>query len=383
MRVAILTTDLRESFKTYAQPEPRMGIAPEALLQGFEKLHEVEVHVISCLQQPVSAPEKLIGNIRYHSLHVPKIGWMRTGYQGCIRAVRKKLREIQPDIVHGQGTERDCAISAAFSGFPNIVTVHGNMKAIASFYRARPGSFFWLAARLETFTLQKTGGVFCNSAYTESIVAPVARRIWRVPNCLRLEFFDSPAVAHHGERPILLNVGLFSPYKRQAEILALAHRLWQRGLRFELQFAGSTETRTGYGADFMLRLAEAEKAGYARHLGSLSAEELIAAFDRASALIHFPTEESFGLVVAEALARNLKLFAASVGGIVDIANGVEGVELFPQDDWAGLENAIARWIEAGCPRLAAASETMRWRYSPEIVARRHLEIYREFLGWRR
>jgi glycosyltransferase involved in cell wall biosynthesis len=382
MRVVILTTDLRETFKTYAQPEPCMGIAPEALLQGFEKLQGVEVHVISCLQQPVSAPEKLIGNIRYHSLHVPKIGWMRTGYQGCIRAVRKKLREIQPDLVHGQGTERDCAISAAFSGFPNLVTVHGNMKAIAVFYRARPGSFFWLAARLETFALRKTGGVFCNSAYTENLVAPVARRIWRVPNCLRGDFFDPPAVTPRGELPILLNVGLLSPYKRQTEILALAQRLWQRGLRFELQFAGSTETRTSYGADFMRRLAEAEKNGYARHLGSLPTDEMVEAFDRASALIHFPTEESFGLVVAEALARNVKLFAASVGGIVDLANGVEGPELFPAQDWAGLENAIARWLVAGCPRPVAASETMRLSCSPEIIARRHLDIYREFLGRR-
>jgi glycosyltransferase involved in cell wall biosynthesis len=382
MRVAILTTDLRESFKTYAAREPRMGIAPEALLQGFEKLPEVEVHVLSCLQQPVSAPENLIGNIRYHSLHVPKIGWLRTGYQGCIRAVRKKLRELQPDLVHGQGTERDCAISAAFSGFPNLVTVHGNMKAIASFYRARPGSFFWLAARLETFTLRKTGGVFCNSAYTESLVAPRAQRVWRVANAVRDAFFKPAPAPARGAWPTLLNVGVLEPRKRQTEILALAQRLWQRGLRFELQFAGSTETRTSYGADFMRRLAEAEKTGYARHLGSLPADEMVAAFDRASALIHFPTEESFGLVVAEALARNVKLFAASVGGIVDIANGVEGAELFPAQDWTGLENAIARWLAAGCPRPAAAGETMRLRYSPEMIARRHLEIYREFLGQR-
>ena len=78
---------------------------------------------------------------------------MRTGYQGCIRAVRKKLQEIRPDIVHGQGTERDCAISAVFSGFPNVITIHGNMRLIAQI-EPRPAVFvYWLAARLETFTL--------------------------------------------------------------------------------------------------------------------------------------------------------------------------------------------------------------------------------------
>ena len=97
---------------------------------------------------------------------MPRIGWLRTGYQGCIRAARKKLREIQPDIVHGQGTERDCAISAAFSGFPNVVTVHGNMRKIARANCARPFSFLWLAARLEGFTLPRTDGVVCITRIT-------------------------------------------------------------------------------------------------------------------------------------------------------------------------------------------------------------------------
>jgi hypothetical protein len=59
-----------------------------------------EIHVISCTQQPLSAPEKLAPNIWFHPLHVSKWGWLRTGYQGCVRAVRQKLKEIQPDIVH-------------------------------------------------------------------------------------------------------------------------------------------------------------------------------------------------------------------------------------------------------------------------------------------
>ena len=96
-----------------------------------------------------NSPPKLAPNIFFHSLHVPKIGWMRTGYQGCIRAVRKKLKAIQPEIVHGQGTETDCAINAVFSGFPNVLTIHGNMRLIAKVNRVRPFSFPWLAARLE------------------------------------------------------------------------------------------------------------------------------------------------------------------------------------------------------------------------------------------
>ena len=179
MKVALLTTDNRGPFQDTDNTTPWFGTAPEALLQGFARLPEVEVHVVSCIRQPVSSPEKIALNIFFHSLLVPKIGWMRTLYQGCIRATRKKLREISPDIVHGQGTELDSGLSGALSGFPNVLTIHGNMKAIAEIYRSRPGSFQWLAAKLETPALKKTGGVFCNSAYTESLVAPRAQKIDR------------------------------------------------------------------------------------------------------------------------------------------------------------------------------------------------------------
>jgi len=380
LRVAILTTEIREHEKDYANPKPGFGTPLEALLQGFVALPDIEVHFVSCLQQPVKAPEKLAGNIWYHALRVPKIGWMRTLYQGCIRATRKKLREIRPDIVHGQGTERDSAVSAVFSGFPNVVTIHGNMRSVAKFYRARPGSFYWLAARLEGFALRRTAGVLCNSAYTESLVRPSARKTWRVPNALRPAFFVPPPQASRGVRPVLLNVGAVSPYKQQVEILAVAGKLWRRGLRFEMQFAGAVDQRPVYHARFMRQIAEAEKAGYARHLGMLKTRELVAAMDAASALVHFPSEEAFGLVVAEALARNLKLFASSTGGVPDIATGVEGAELLPMNDWGALENSIARWLEAGCPRPSGTAEVMRQRYHPETIARRHLEIYREVLN---
>src|SRR6476646_6144169 len=117
MRIAILTTDNREHQRRYELTDPYFGPAIEALLQGFARLPELEVHVISCTQRPMRAPEKLGGNIWFHLLDVPKIGWLRTGYQGCVRAIRETLQALQPDLVHGQGTERECALSAVLSGF--------------------------------------------------------------------------------------------------------------------------------------------------------------------------------------------------------------------------------------------------------------------------
>ncbi len=379
LSVAILTAEKREHERDYANPTPAFGTAPEALLQGFNLLPELEVHVISCVRQPVAAPEKLADNIWYHALHVPQIGWLRTGYQGCLRAVRKKLRAIRPDIVHGQGTEHNNALCAVFSGFPNVVTIHGNMKALAEYYRARIGDYYWLTARLETLALRRTAGVLCNSAFTENEVAPRTRRTWRVPNAVRRDFFQPPTAAGR-QKNVVLNLGVVCDYKRQLELVDVARRLHERGHAVEFWFAGACAADSPYGRAFLEKIKTAETAGYARYLGMKKVGELVALLDTVPALVHFPLQEAFGLVVAEGLARGVKFFGARVGGVPDIAEGVPGAELFAQDDWPGLTAAIERWLTEDHPPSVAAAPLMRQRYAPEVIARRHLEVYREVLN---
>ena len=100
----------------------------------------------------------------------------------------------------------------------------------------------------------------------------------------------------------------------------------------------------------------------------------------ASGIIHFPSEETFGSVVAEGFARDLKFFGARTGGIVEIADGAPGAELFAPDDWPGLTEAVARWIKAGYTSASGASAIMRQRYHPQVYLRQHLEVYQEVLS---
>jgi glycosyltransferase involved in cell wall biosynthesis len=380
MKIALLTTDGREVWKDYGTPAPHFGTAVEALMQGLARMPGVEVHVVACVRARVNAPPKLAANIFFHSLCVPKLGWMRTGYQGCIRAVRNKLKEIQPDLVHGQGTERDCAICAVFSGFPNVVTIHGNMAELARQFGERVGSYGWLAAKLETFTLKRTDGVLCNSAYTEQLVQPRARRTWRVANALREMFFAAAPAPGGAGRCTLLNVGVISARKRQLELLEVARELRQRELDFEFQFVGDARPDAGYVSAFLEKIKPLEREGVARCVGLKISSDLVQLFDRSAGMVHFSPAESFGLAVAEGLARDLKLFGARVGGVPDIAAGVPGAELFAVDDWRGLTLAIADWIRSGFPRARGAAEVMRARYHPENIAQRHVEIYQEVLG---
>ena len=249
MKIAILTTDSREHFKDYANPVPYFGTAPEALLQGFAQLPGVEVHVISCVQQPLKSPEKIAQNIFYHGLVVPKTGWLRTLYQGCIRAVRKKLREIQPDIVLGQGTERDCALSAILSGFSNVLTIHGNLRLITKLNNSRPFSYYWLAAKLETFTLPRTDGVVCITNYTRAAVSGLAPKTWLVSNAVDETFFDVRPEINPAEPPVILCVGVVCQRKNQNAFIRALDALASRK-KFRLVFLGLVSREESYGREF-------------------------------------------------------------------------------------------------------------------------------------
>ncbi|MFZ9937799.1 MAG: glycosyltransferase family 4 protein [Luteolibacter sp.] len=377
MKIVQITTDSREHYRTYGSGVPAFGAAPEALLEGFSGLPNVEIHVLSCLRQPVESPSKLAENIHYHALTVGRKGWMSSAYTGCILKTRKWMGELQPDLVHGQGTEKECAMCAVHSGYPNVVTIHGNMAELHRLGFQGHRLFGTIASVLEGHALARTRGVFCNSAYTESLVKPRARRTWRVPNPIREAFFRPATGTPAEDTPMILNVGLVTPRKRQLELLRALRDLAQDGHAFKIVFAGGLSENTEYGRQFAMELRSAEKEGIAEFAGFLDADQLIALMDRCSGFVHYPSEEAFGLVVAEAMARGLKFFGADLGGIRDIAEGIPSAEA--HESMPSLSAGIANWLQAGAPRQPEAADEIARRYHPKIIAARHLQIYREVL----
>ena len=374
MKVALLTSDTREVIRDYGAGNPSFGTAPQALLEGFALLpDEVEVHVISCLQKkPVSSPTKLADNIYYHGLHVPNIGWMKTGYLGCIRAVRRKLQEIQPDIVHGQGTERDCAMCTVFAGFPNVLTIHGNMSLVAGFLRARPLTYYWFASRLERLCLRKTDGVVAISSYTQSNVSPYTSRTWLVPNAVHPSFFNLPRTPDSPPR-ILCAANIGSRKNQIGLIRALDSLACTTQLR--LVFAGGGSEADAYYRDFRQMVGERP---WCEYLGALDRRALQKEMSQATMGVLPSFEDNCPMVILEAAAAGLPFAASRVGGIPDlIKHNVSGL-LFDPSSSDEISGAIAGIVSEKTLSLAlskTAREPCKKRFSPKAVARQHLSIY--------
>lgn len=377
MRIVVLTTDNREPHKDYANPQPHFGTAPAALLEGLAMIPDIEVHVVSCIRQPVCAPEKIAPNTFFHSLVVPKIGWMRTLFQGCARAARKKIREIRPDIVHGQGTEMDCGISAVFSGYPNVLTLHGNMRLIAALNRERVLSYNWLAARLEGFVLPRADGVVCITNYTRAAVKDLARKTWELPNAVDASFFDVQAAPDLSAPPMVLCVGVVCRRKNQNDFIRALDPLARQN-KIRLVFLGQAENN-GYGKEFQQLVRE---RSWCEHV-PFSGRERVRDYFRAASMVALPThEDNCPMVVLEAMAAGVPVLASNVGGVPDLIEP-EKTGLFcdpkqPDSFRTGVARLLADRDFAGQLATTAKAEARR-RFHPLVIARQHREIYREVL----
>jgi glycosyltransferase involved in cell wall biosynthesis len=377
MKVAFLVTDNREPDRKYEVGMPYFGTAPEALLHGFTGLPSLEVHVVSCTQQPMQSPAQLADNIFFHSLHVPKNGWLKTAYQGCIRAVRQKLRQIQPDIVHGQGTERDCAISAVLSGYPNVLTIHGNMRLVALVNHASPLSFLWLAARLESFTLPRTNGVVCISHYTHDAVKRLARKTWLVPNAVDVGFFKMQTMPDPTKPALGLCVGTICHRKNQNNFIRALDPL-AVGKKFKLIFLGQVE-KNNYGSDFVQLVKERAWCQYAGWAG----RDELKCYLKEAAFVALPSlEDNCPMVVLEAMAAGVPVLASNIGGVPDlIEHNKTGLLCDPKEPET-FRIGVARLMEdrdfARQLAVRAKQEALE-RFYPDIIARRHVEIYQEVL----
>jgi len=375
MKIAMLTSDGREVCRAYEKEEPGIAPAPEALLQGFAGMSGVEIHVLVCAQRSMKSPAKLAENIFLHCLTVPKIGWLRTGYQGCIRAVRRKLREIRPDIVHGQGTERDCAMSAVFSGYPNVLTIHGNMRLIAAINRARPFTFQWFSAQLEKFTIPRSNGVVCITSYTREAVVSLARKTWIVPNAVDSSFFEierKPMAL-----PQLVCVANVDKRKNQNALIRALDALQPQG-KFELVFFGGANRSSTYGREFF-ELVEARP--WCRYGGFVDRAALRQHLSTATGLVLASLEDNCPMVILEAMAAGISCAAAQVGGVPELIRLGETGWLFNPLSQESMATAVGQLLGDRDRSMAARAQgEARKRFHPKVIAERHVEIYREVLS---
>lgn len=376
LRVAMIIPDNRDERRQYELPEPQFGPAPEALLKGLQERRDVELHVLATTRRPMSAPARLAERVHYHLLPAGRFAGLSGMYLPAVRALRRCIQELRPEVVHGQGTERYCALGAVFSRRPNLITIHGNMRAIARLHRARPFTYLWVGAHLEAMAVRRAGGVLCLTRHSLREVEGLARRTWVLPNAVDPVFF---AVQRRPAwKPYLIcpaNIVALKNHLRLMEglaPLAATHAL-------TLVFAGGGDVRDPYFREFRERVAQNP---WCRHEGFWNRSQLMEGLARATLVVLPSLEDNCPMALLEAMAAGVPVAAARVGGIPDvIEEDVTGV-LFDPRDPANIRRRIQEVLENPEERekmAARARQRAEQRHTPAVVAEGHMAIYRELL----
>lgn len=362
---------------------PFFGSAPTALLNGFRLLgvDKIKVHVICCVKSEMPAPSQLADNIFYHQIVLPHWTYLRSLHAGPVLGVRKLLSQIRPDLVHSHGVERWCAIAGSLCGFPAVLTIHGHLRLILQKARMRPFFYWHLQMLLGEWAMRRHRGVICISSHIQKSLRGKVRQTWLIPNAIRDEFINTPASRPRtGCRiPCILVIGTITENKRPLELLKMFADLNSKGAKFTVRFIGKLNKTDKYGAAFVSKIQERKIRLFAEHLDPIDSTALIAEMDNADALVHFPLEEAFGLVVAEALSRELKVFASEVGGIIDICRSIPGAELVPPADFRSLSETLYNWLASGHPKSPRSALIARSRYCTNDIAAKTLDAYHQTL----
>ena len=150
------------------QPKGHYATWLPQIAEAWDGQKEVEIHwiVISDLvKERVDVSEW--GQV-FHVLPTSQSGRATTLFREDRRTIGAVLDEIQPDLVHGWGTEDVYGLAAVLSGRPNIVSMQGILSKIVLKSWMHPREYF--QALLELYCLRKAQVVTTESEWGAAVV---------------------------------------------------------------------------------------------------------------------------------------------------------------------------------------------------------------------
>ena len=203
-----------------------------------------------------------------------------------------------------------------------------------------------------------------------------------LPNAVDSTFFDVKSTQSPDALPVVLCVGAVCQRKNQNAFIRALDPLAARQ-PFRLVFLGGGQAQDPFVREFFDLL---RTRAWCEHHGFVNREQLKTWLGEATLLALPSLEDNCPMTVLEAAAAGVPVVAANVGGVPDlIEDGRTGWLCDPLDaaSMGGAVEKILSQPERARNLAAAARQAARERFHPLIIARRHLEIYREVLGARR
>jgi L-malate glycosyltransferase len=321
-------------------------------------LHGPSFELHCCPMRPKAWPfnGRLLGRI------VDLYAFERQGLEGAIG-------EVKPDVIHAHWSY-EFAWAALRSGLPHVITCHDSPFVIARFQRDfRHGGYRWLRAFMAWHVLRHAKHVTTVSPYMVDQIQPLCRpdvTVCVVPNPITEQAFVQQRLAKAGRANILMVSNGWGALKNGQSALRAFALLSARRPDAELHVYGHDH---GEGEAAATWWHESRLVGRVFFHGSASHTEVLAAMSRANVLLHTSLKESFGAVIAEAMASGTPVVGGKSSGAVPWVIG-EGGLLVDVTQPEEISNAITSLINdsAYASRLGhAGTERVRSCFGKNAV----------------
>lgn len=346
------------------------------LVDEFKNRTDLKLHVIDLrkqLKQDITFERE---GITFHGIKVPlgcrapSLFWVDTFL------IRRKLRQIKPDVIHAWGNENAAGLVASRLRYPYLVSVQGLLEWFAQLFPT--SRYDRLAARLERTSLRRTKLATAESTFTAG---------WLRQNYPRLDVRHveySPNWLFYGikrrpqSQPIrFLFVGVASARKGTDMLLRALDEL-RAEINYKLILVGSPQ------AEFIATMKAQTSPGLWERIEIIQnpptsevTEQLALA-----TMVLFPARAETGpLAVKEAAVAGVPVVGSATGGIPDYITPDKNGFLFPPGDHVAFVNAIRQacahpmfkcgWVDE------ATLADVRDRLSPSRMAEGFFRIYKE------
>jgi glycosyltransferase involved in cell wall biosynthesis len=359
---------------------PLTGVLIGELLRAGHEVAAVTVDY----RMPRGAPAVCLRGPRFefHVLPGRRRAWRCNGLQpgralDLFRIERARIaqaiRACRPDIVHAHWTY-EFALGAIDSGVPHVITAHDAPRQVLRYTRSPYRLLRWLMARE---VIRKARCLTTVSSYmAEQLRQMGAGSVAVMANPVAPEVFDA---GHPRARAPSLAIGMVcNGWSRQKNPEAALQAF---SLLLRSQPAAQMHL---FGADFgpgeaVQRWATRAGLGEGLHFhGPMAHPDLMTQLAQLDLLVHPALEESFGVVLAEAMALGLPVVAGRASGAVPWVVG-DGGMLVDVHDPQAICAAMATLLTderaySGCS--VAARERATSTFSARDIAARYMLTYR-------
>jgi len=303
--------------------------------------HEVFILTTNC-DDILNKPNVTKFGLKDNSQHLDTITWRRIfSLIGLYFRSKKIISQIKPDVVHSHSIDMGFVLSSACRKYniPIINTFHGGIFSITD--RDKKRSF------IERYLIKKAKFKVITTPNKKDLklAKGVYNNLVYIPNGVDLSKFKN--IKHKiNKTPKILFVGRIDRLKGLDYLIDSAKILQDKKIEFEIELVGDGKDMEMYKE----RVKEMNLNKKIKFLGRKSPEDTLKHYQTADIFVLPSLDESFGIVLIEAMACKKPVIGTKVGGIPYVINPNKDGLLVPPKNPQALADAIIKILKN--PKLA-------------------------------